>query len=473
MPQIPPSTDEIEQGLVARTVARSRLSDVAEGGTLRAILRAIAEGVNDAGMRIAANRNAYALQAADISDAGLDERLAELPSPGLRRLSAVSASGSHFALTRDTSVGVQTLPAGATIRRSDNPGILYRTTNAVTFANGVQTVTGVYAICLTPGTVGNCAAGLANSIVSASPWLIGAVNTAAFSNGLDRETNAEAQLRAAAYMASLSRCQPQALQYMALSFEASDHTRVKFAKVYEDPNTAGYCELLVDDGSGLAALTQPGTTSTGTVPATGQTILWHDGPATAPIAQVSVVLASDGSTVLYSGAAGDYVSKPEQGIVIFPAGVLLPGDVWTISGYTVYTGVLAELQREVEGDPSTPTTRPGWRASGTRVVVKPPVVLGGGTSFSVHLVPVSYVDIATVQQEVVDAVVAYCGTLGPGEPLYVAKLIDRIMDNEHVLNVRIYEPGVALQPKEDVYPLPQQVVRTSAANVAIVLSIGA
>lgn len=466
MSYTPRSTEDIEQGLIARIVARSRLSDIGVGAVARRVLRVVAEEVAGVEGRLKGIRDSFGFWNPQMSEADVDERLAELPGDAAKRLPASAASGSVVAVTRESSTGAQTLPKGSTLRRKDAPGVLYRTSVDVEFADGVLALSGVHVVCLTRGTAGNCASGLINQIVSAPSWLLSAVNTEPLSNGRERETKEEAIERARAYMSSHSRCQPIALWFLAKSFTATDGTRARFASVYEDETENGRTELLVDDGTGLTGLVTAGATTTGTVPAVGQTLLWHQAPATEPIASVSVARAAGGTDIL-TLAAGDYVSHPERGHVIVPAGELLPGDVWTIEGYSAYAGLLAELQAEIEGNKAQPAVTPGWRASGTHVLVLPPDVLS--TNLLIHVVPVSFADLAAVLQEVQDAAVTYCSTLAARQPLYIAGLIDRIMDNPNVLNVRVYEPASdPLAPKDDVYPGARQVVRTTAASVEVV-----
>ena len=167
------------------------------------------------------------------------------------------------------------------------------------------------------------------------------------------------------------------------------------------------------------------------------------------------------ATVVLSRATGDFVSIPERGLCYVAAGKLVSGDVWNITGYSVYTGILSELQSEVEGDPSD-AARPGWRAATTRLQVMPPVVQIVGIGYT--SVPVSGSDAATVSAAAKDALIAYLATLAPGAPLYVAQLYDAIMSTTDLLSIRFWMGGTST-PLDDVYPADDTVVRSDAANV--------
>ena len=367
-------------------------------------------------------------------------------------------------LTRENSTGAQTLQAGATLKRSDAPTVLYRTIAAVTFNDGSIAVSGVYVVCLSRGQAGNCPAGLINQTVSVPPWLVSAINTTPLTNGKERETKPEAQARLSNYLSSRSRCQPAALKFLGESFQASDGTRSRFTGVWESPTENGNTLLLVDAGAADTDLQTPGMPTTGTVPVNGQTRLWHQMPATAPIASISVALAGGGTLVL-SLASGDFVSHPERGLIYVPAGVLGAGDVWTISGYNVWTGLIAELQLEVEGSLSTPVAKPGWRASGTHVFVRPPTALT--TDLLIHVVPKEGVtDLQGLLDAVKSAAIGFCQGLAPQVPLYVSALIAYLIDNTDCADVKLYaDAALVLTPMEDAYPVDDQVVRAGIVTV--------
>jgi len=464
MPFKPRSAREILRSMVARVQARSKLTDAVEGSVALMLLAPVAEEINGVELRLARIRDSFFFDNTEGAD--LDERVAELPNGMKPRLPAVAASGEVMSVTRaDATAGVQVLPAGSTFGRTDDSKMLYRTTTAVTFGAGVETVTRVRIVCLTPGTAGNAAGAAINRIISAPSWVRGAVSNAPLSNGMPQETDAQLRRRAKLYLASLARCQPRAIEYAGLSFEASDKSRFKFVRLFEDVARPGYSELVVDDGSGLQGMIRDGRPVTGAVPDGGIGLLWHEGPAAAPIQQIKI----NGQVVRAQvGQRTRWVSVPERGLVIIldPL-ILVAGDTWEISNYRVYTGAAAELQDVLEGTNDDPSAI-GFRACTTRVRVVPP--LAQDTALDLHIVPVNGVDLEALENEVLDDIVEFVATLGPGEPLLIAALIDFLMNNPNLRNVRIYAGG-SEPPKLafDVYPTTaRHVLRTSRSLLNVI-----
>lgn len=469
----PRTTAEIFKSLLARVQARGKLKDVA-GGVAHALL-AFAEELNGGEIKIKRFRDLFFFIPAGTdaaADADIDDRTQELPG-FKRRQEAVPASGDVLQVTRSAAdvADELVLSAGSIVGRGDNPNVLYRTAKTYTLGVGVATLSDVRVVCLTPGEIGNTPAGTITRAVALSPRILTVTNTKPLTNGLPRETTTQVIVRVLKFLAGLARSQPQALEYCALSFTASDGTRAKFASLYEDLTRPGYSELIVDDGSGMQGLTRPGAQSSGVVPASGILRLWHEAPATKPVQIVLVTLANGGGEVaLQSTPFGDadFLSVPERGIIELKPGKLSPGDLWKIQDYEVFTGLLSELQFEIEGRLSTPTDKPGWRAATTRVRVTPPTVQA--VALALFIVPISGVGLADIKPDVINDAVAYVGTLVPGEPLFIAKLVAALMKNPQLLNVRVYEPGTKpLKAKEDTYPLnPKYVLRCDPAQVEIV-----
>lgn len=453
MPYVPRDTRTLIQSMAARLIARTELTDLSEGSVLLHMIATVAEEMQLTELRLAQIRDSFLLEST--SGALLDERASELPPNGMQRRGATFAQGAVVTLTRlDEASEAQiaagenypdplTVPAGSIFTRTDDPSVLYRTTEDVTFAGsagaglpGEGTISNVYVRAQTQGEAGNCASSTITVVVSAPSQIIGVTNST-LSNGTPAETDEQLRQRMRTYLASLARCQPTALEHAALSFVSTTGARALYASLYESPTIRGYSELVVDDGSGLSGNVALGDTVSGTVPTHGQVVLYHQSPATEPIAEIQVVRGA--TTLLFQHAAHDYVSIPERGLVYFPEGTLQADDVWTIDGYEVYTGLVSELQQYVEGDTSRPVDQPGWRAAGTRVRVRPAQT--ALLAFDVHVIPQSYVALSEVADEVRDASVAFIRGLAPGETFYTSQLIDVLLNNAKLVSVRIYEPS--------------------------------
>ena len=160
-------------------------------------------------------------------------------------------------------------------------------------------------------------------------------------------------------------------------------------------------------------------------------------------------------------APDTYRAIAERGVIYLAADAISAGEQWRLSAYTVYTGLIAELQREIEGDPANPSAVPGARAAGTRVRVLPaaPFTL----SFDLTLLPKEGADLDTISAALNAALIELTYSLDIGAPLYVAQIIAEAMSLEGVANVRAYVQGTGGTatpiPLNDIYPPADKVIR--------------
>lgn len=467
---IPRTAAEIRDSWLARLVARSKVNDTTEGGVAYAEAYAVGEEIQVNDYRTWVYRNSFDILSPTISLADFIERAKELPGNGFAApLGATAAGGSVFMVSRKAVLAEQTMPAGATFTRNDGSQAVYRTIVDVVFGIGIASVANVYAVCTTTGTTGNAGVGIISKSINAPSWVIGVVNTAKITNGLDAETLKEAQNRARLYLSALGGSQKAALEYLALSFVSSQNVRAKFAKGFVDPEIPGYAELVVDDGSGFEGLVSKGLVGLmGAVPPGGQTIIAHASPATKTLGSLSVLRVATNAVDVLTEEAKQLVSVYEAGYMYVPAKKmysLLEGDIWSLAAFDTYTGFLAELQRKVSGDANDFFQIPGWAAFGCRVAVKPPTKQN--VTMDVHVVPQSGIDLEAVETAVINVVTEFIGNLGPGEPLYISALVAAVMANSDVLNVRMHESGSTVF-KQDVYPSERAVLRTEKQYIVFV-----
>ena len=478
MPYNPRDTTTLLQSMAARVIARTDLTDLAEGSVLLQVLTAIAEEINLSELRLRNIRDSYSL--VSVSGTDLDERASEMPPSGLTRPPATHAQGPVLTVTREDTTGQNggakyaapfTLPKGSTFRREDDPSVVYETTQDVVFAgspapgqDGTGIVSNVYIKCQLSGTTGNVAKNKITLIGSAPGDVIAVNNAEGLQNGNEQEGDLQLKNRITAYLSSLARCQPAALEYLALSFVDVNGHRAVFANLWEDPADKGYSELIIDDGSGLMGNIAAGEKSQGIVPAHGQAILYHQIPGVNPISQITV--KRQGVDVVYKHQDGDYISIQERGLVYFPPGVLQPGDEWTIENFEVYTNLIADLQRAVEGSTSDPVNYPGWRAAGTRVCVKPASIQL--LAMDIHVVPQQHISLSEIADEIRATCVNFCKKLAPGQTFYVSQLIDVLMNNPKLISLRIYEPGTATFKEDDPASDYRTAWRTDSSVIQIV-----
>jgi uncharacterized phage protein gp47/JayE len=444
--------DEILAELIAQLVAQTQLIDLAEGSVMMHVLKTFARELESVELRMRVLRDAMSMLRAVGTD--LDERVAELPPSGLSRLSSSPASGETIEVTLLNTAG-GTIPAGTVYGRSDDPEIKYIQTQDVVVPAGISTYPQnpppigadafIPVVCTIPGERGNAGEGTIDRLITGPANFIQTVTSKVTIKGRSRETDDELRKRAISYLGSLSRSQTLALEYIAKSFVASDGTRLKHAKAFEDPERPGVTYLVVDDGSGVPGTVFKGVGVSETVPEGDpnyvKTILYHSNPATEPITP---------SQFLINGNPADstlYVSVYERGVIYPKVGLLDAGDTYTINNYNVYCGIIAELQGLIEGDKNDPisVSGGGYRASGSRVIVTRPEILFL-TSVEASIVVADGQDIETLQDLAKQEIVDYVASLGPGDPLFVAAINQRIMNINGIINVKMQTPS------SDVYP---------------------
>ena len=474
------SEDEILATLLAQLVAQTELVDLAEGSVMLHILRTFARESASIEFRMRVLRDAISMISANGTD--LDERVAELPPPELVRRTSSPANGATVEI-RLSDASEVTIPKGTVYGRSSNPDLKYVQTVDVVVPAGTLGADGlrtfpenppplgtdnfIPVICTASGSIGTAKANDIDQLIS-GPSFIVTVTSKNLIEGIDSETDESLRNRAILYLSSLARSQPAALEFLAMSFVSSDGVQVKSATAYESPERPGFTELVVDFGGKQPVV--KGQAYVDTVP-TGDanlisTIIYHDSPATNPITGVEFSIKPVGSANFSPADPDKYVSIYERGIIYPLAGLLSPGDQWKVDSYSYYAGAIQELQALIEGNTSDPLSLSGagHRAAGTRVVVCPiqeQILLGPG-AITASIVVMDGVDIASLRLAAQVEVHAYINSLSPGEPLFVSKIIQKIMNLRGVINADVSKPT------DDLYPNDfKHAIRVAIENVEI------
>lgn len=460
------TSSQIMQRLLAAILARSPITDVAEGSVVSQLAGAFAAELAGADHQIEAMREEFFLAVGGVR---LDERGAQIPGQPPRH-AATPAAGPVVVLYRDPSrVGVQDVieVGGLTLSRADDPSITYTNDEQIVFEVGSAQASGVRVTSQVFGARSNCALALLTGIVAGPSWLTSATNTQRLTNGEDAEVDADYRARLWQWLSSLARCQPTALEAAALAFRASSGQRARYAALYEDLLQPGYSELVIDDGSAGAGGVRDGATTGGTVPATGALYLYHEYPATGPITQIKITRSG---SPFYLQEGVSFRSLFERGIIVPFDGVLEDGDVWEVgvladgSQYQVRTGLPAELQTHIEGNTSTPAQRPGYRAAGTRVVVRP----ARAQLVNFDLALVTQGDTTGLEKRILDGAVGFLQTLRPGQTFYPSNLAAVLENDPSVVSVRVYQTASST-PMPDTTPSARDVaLRTEAGRVRVV-----
>jgi len=470
MPQFTPRLPlPVLRDLLSKVVNRTDLNDVNVGSTLFTILNAIATEISNTEGRMFNLRQSYAIENASGSD--LDARVAELPPIGIARKRGTSASGSVLKITLPVAATEDiTIPAGSLVSSTED-GTTYVIVEDVIILAGEIEAENVSIVCNAQGVVGNADTGTITTIVNV-PYASSVTNTGPLVNGLDVESDQSLRDRAIRYLNSMGRTSTSALQFLASSFIDSNNVSFPFNAIYEDPNQPGYCELIVDDGSGEYGSLGRGYGVNFRVPEGGANFVSFERPAvksTFTYGDDFIITDSSGNEkVDVNGNARNYANEykviPERGIIFFEDSALDEGDTVTLLPYTVYKGFIAELQEEIEGNVNRGNTLRGWRAAGTRVRVIPPNKQILTFDISIRLTPNT--DFNVISRDVRDAAVEFVNNLAPGQPFLPSQLVRRLLDTQPIISANILARGAegACSLLDDRYPPNNRTVFRSTVN---------
>ena len=246
--------------MVNRAAARAGLTDITLSSSWGQFLWAIALEVGEAHFQIANLRNLFDISTAAGSD--LDEVAKTIVPDILERLPARFSYG-EVVFTRPSDDGSNAaLPAGTIVSTPD--GVKAVTLEAaIVNTGGPEVIPGngtgrdtnaVAARAITPGDAGNVASGGFDRIVGASSGFTALTNTIAFIGGSNLESDDSYRRRLIAYVESLSRCTPGAIEAALRGLvDPVTGKDARYVKVIEDPIDRGNFIVYVDDGSGTAA----------------------------------------------------------------------------------------------------------------------------------------------------------------------------------------------------------------------------
>lgn len=466
MPFQPKNHAEILRNLRGMVLGRTALNDISPGSALNTMLSAVAAEMASAERRLRTVRESFFMETARGAD--LDERAEELAPSGLTRVGRTNASGAVLYLERDATDTAEALriPSGSSVVAKG--GQRFYTTSDVIINAGDNNIDNVHIVAQAPGAGSNLGIGDIERPLNMPPEIILVTNNQPLTNGQDEETDEQFRLRIMHYLKSMNRSQRASIEVMARSFVGSAGDRFPFARLYEDPAQPGYCELAVDDGSGLTveAISRPGTTISQVIPVGGGNQVFHEGPATQPIAPESIIIhvGGDPNTQIRATAI-NYTSIPERGVIYFKPGVIGPGDRVIVQNYRVFTGLISEIQQEIEGQPGRFDRLTGFRAAGTRVRVIP--VTPEFVLIDMALLVDFDADYTVIEYRAKQQITNFISNLGPGDVLYISKLIDAVVAVKGVKDVKFYERD-STDRKDNVQPSSDRaVLRVRASSINI------
>ena len=200
-------------------------------------------------------------RAATCAGADLDTWMADY---GLERLAAVPASGL-VTFSRFTPTQQAIVPIGASIQSADgsqayivqldtaNPAYS-ASLGGYAMAAGVSSVN-VPVTAAVAGAGGNASIGQISVITQAMPGVDTVTNSAAFTNGVDKESDAAFLARFQTYIASLSKGTKGAVEFAITSLQQGVTCAVVENYQYGGAVDNGYFYAVVDDGTGYPTST--------------------------------------------------------------------------------------------------------------------------------------------------------------------------------------------------------------------------
>lgn len=464
---------QILREMVARVVARSRLTGLFRNSVMFHVLAAAANEDAEQYVQLARLRALFSIDRAKGSD--LDERAAEIVPGVIRRRGALFASG-NVQFSRQGTTGTLPIPAGTQVGAVDAQGqVRFRTTAATTIGAGNTTSGLVNVVATIAGTRGNVpagpGAGSINQLVSRIPGVTGVTNPSAFTNGQDRESDDRFLARLKAFIQAISRGTPTALEGFARQVILSDGRRVLYARLVEPTIPTGTVRLYIDDGTGSVEeydetyLASPDVFIPSAVG--GETTLFT---TARPIRDDgSFALEADvgaGYATLTRGV--DYELNPARGVVeLLPTGSLpsLGAGNAVRANYRYYTGLIQETQRVLDGDPADAIRRPGVRGAGGMLLVLPPSAVFQSVTAAIAVLD-DY-DPNEVAADVRAAIQGYINTLDIGEDVIVAEIVERAMAVTGMHNFRITDLSGSGAGGADQVILDNQVARITSGSITL------
>jgi uncharacterized phage protein gp47/JayE len=464
---MPKRYEQILAQMIAKVVARGGLTDITDASAFKHILAAAARQDDEQYYQMTLLLQLFSIDSAVGDD--LDARAAEIQPGDLTRYVAQRATGT-VVFSRSGTSGTTAIPINTKVKTVG--GLVFTTTAAGSITpTSPEQITGhgvgrdsgtVPVLADLPGAAGNVAAYTITKF-EVKPAGVGEVtNIVGCLNGSDKELDDSFRARLKAYIRSLSRSTPEAIETNVLGQALATGETVRFAKVWEDPVNRGSVWLYIDDGTGQAETTElvtgevvteglagpPPDTAVG-----GETRLFLDNIAVKD--SVAFTLTSSIRGALVAGTDYDLVAP--WGLLLFdPA--LVTGESITAT-YTRYTGLLELIQRVVDGDPLNRSVYPGLRAAGVLVRVAVPQVLIQNVQ-AVLTVMEGY-DNTAVITAVKSALKNYINGLGISGDVIRNELIAVIMGVPGIYNC------ILTTPATDITMLDDQLARTTDSNLLI------
>lgn len=251
--------EQIYAQMIARVVARSRLSDVNDTSVWKHVLAAASRQDDEQYYQMSLLLQLFSID--DCSDDDLDERAKDIQPGVVSRIQATKAVGS-VVFSRNGTTGTALIPIGYKVKTSD--GVVFVTTEIGEITStSPEKVSGhgvgrdsneVSVIAEEVGSQGLAAAETIIKFVTRPAGVDEVTNLQAFTEGgLDKETDDAFRTRLKAYIAGLARCNVSAIETGIIGQQDPEtNSIILFAHAREDLINRGNVTLYIDDGTGSA-----------------------------------------------------------------------------------------------------------------------------------------------------------------------------------------------------------------------------
>lgn len=450
--------DEILTGMVGKVVTNTPLSDVSNSSALMSILAAAARSDSKIAFEALKVLQLFSIDTCTGDD--LERRAAEIfpASTGgaIERLAASKATGTIIFTRTQTGVAIE-VASGTQVQTAD--GQVFLTTEIGFIAAPDEESIPVKILAQEPGVGGNVQPGSITQFANKPQGVNTVRNDDPTLFGEDRESDDAFRERIRLWVQSLDHCTVGAVEAAVLGAkDPSTGIVCRFAQVVEPVENPGYAVCYIDDGTGTAdtlmsrvrvenenVTDYPG--NSGTAAEGGEVNLYLRNK---PIYDVDFELSSSLRGDLTRGPqpVGQYLLNPSNGQIAFNPPLAAGERIF--ANYWFHTGLIAECQKIVDGDPDNRQEYPGYRAAGCNVQVKAPTPRT--VDVAAVLVLEDGYEPAVVRIQAKDAIGSYINTLGIGRDVIFNEVIAAIME----------VPGVI-----DINPLT-----VNSSNVNIVVTAG-
>jgi uncharacterized phage protein gp47/JayE len=457
----PKRYEQILPQMIAKVVARSTLSDIADSSPVKHTLAAASRQDDEQYRQMSLLKNLFSIDSC--VDEDLDDRAKEIQPGTITRIQEQKAVTTVTFSRNVAGASTVVVPIGTRVKTSD--GIIFETTAEATITpTSVEQISGhgvgrdappVAATAIAAGSAGNVEATTLTLFEGGKPTGVdAATNQAKAQYGYDKETNSAFRQRIKDFVASLARTTVDALGVAVIgTIDALTGATVWFSSGYEDIVNRGEVIVYIDDGTGTAESYTTVVGESVIVAVGGEERFYLDNKPVRDASSHAITSSTRGLLARNT----DYVIDPASGqINSIPA--LVAAEVIT-ADYTYYDGLIQEAQKVIDGDKADRLNYPGYRSGGVRVTVQTPQILIQTVLANLTVLE-GYIraDVVTAAKQ---ATKDYINNLPISGDVIRHELVQQIMAVPGVYDVDLVTPAA------NTIILDDQMARTTDGNITV------